>query len=65
MANELDETKSEILEEGRDVNVINKQLPVTVGAEATYFTIGIWAIPLVIMTIVGFIVMAQMALWHY
>ena len=59
MANELDETKSEILEEGRDVNVINKQLPVTVGAEATYFTIGIWAIPLVIMTIVGFIVMAQ------
>lgn len=59
MANELDETKSEISEQGRDVNVINKQLLVTVGAEATYFSIGVWAIPLVIMIIVGFIVMVQ------
>ncbi len=39
MANELDEMEGLVNEAGRDVNVIEKQLPVTVGWGATLFEI--------------------------
>lgn len=44
MANLLDETNDPIKEEGRDVNVINKQLPVTVGGGSKFFEIILWVL---------------------
>ena len=46
MANELDEVTGPINEEGRDVNVIAKQVPVTVGTGSKVFEIALWFVPL-------------------
>lgn len=42
MANELDETTGPVREEGRDVHVIDKQIPVRVGWGSTLFEILLW-----------------------
>ncbi|MGE4342323.1 MAG: LemA family protein [Bacilli bacterium] len=42
MANQLDETNFEVNEEGRDIHVINKQLPVKVGVGSLIFEILLW-----------------------
>ncbi len=42
MANELDELSSPVNQNGRDINVIEKQLPVTVGWGSTFFEILLW-----------------------
>ncbi len=42
MANELDETTGPVREEGRDIRVIDKQLPVKVGWGSTLFEIVLW-----------------------
>ena len=42
MANELDEMTGPVNTEGRDVNVIEKQLPVKVGFGSTLFEIALW-----------------------
>ncbi len=42
MANELDEMTGNVNEEGRDINVIEKQLPVKVGAGSVIFEIFLW-----------------------
>jgi LemA protein len=42
MANELDELTGEVNEAGRNVNVIEKQIPVKVGAGSTIFQIILW-----------------------
>ncbi|WP_425411714.1 hypothetical protein [Mycoplasma buteonis] len=42
MANELDELNGPVNEAGRDINVINKQLPVTVGFQAKLFIFFLW-----------------------
>lgn len=42
MANELDEMHPVINEQGRDINVIEKQLPVTIGIGSTIFEIVLW-----------------------
>ncbi|WP_029513167.1 LemA family protein [Mycoplasmopsis primatum] len=43
MANPLDETQqNNVLKEGRDVNVINKQVPVTVGGGSIFFEVLLW-----------------------
>ncbi|HOF65381.1 MAG: LemA family protein [Bacilli bacterium] len=42
MANELDEVRGPISEEGRDVNVIQKQVPVKVGFGSKLLCIGLW-----------------------
>lgn len=42
MANELDELNGPVNEQGNDINVIQKQLPITIGIESTIFEIGIW-----------------------
>lgn len=46
MANELDELTGPISQEGRDVNVINKQLPIKVGWGSTVFEVLLW-IPII------------------
>lgn len=47
MANELDEMTGPIAEEGRDVNVIQKQIPVKVGVGSTIFEVILWILGLI------------------
>lgn len=54
MANELDELTGPVNEEGNDVNVIQKQLPVTVGIESTLFEFGIWVVGIILGAVVYF-----------
>ncbi len=42
MANELDELTGPVSKEGRDVNVIHKQLPVKTGIGSVIFEIFLW-----------------------
>ena len=44
MANELDETTGPVNDAGRDIHVIEKQLPVTVGFGSTLFEIALWCL---------------------
>ena len=56
MANQLDEMTGPLLEEGKDVNVIAKQIPVKVGWGSTLFQVLLWMpiIPGLILLIFGF-----------
>ncbi len=47
MANQLDETNFEVNEDGRDIHVINKQLPVKVGAGSLVFEILLWVLGII------------------
>ncbi len=47
MANELDEMQPQINEQGRDVNVIEKQLPVTIGTGTVVFEIALWVLGII------------------
>lgn len=42
MANQLDELTGPVLEQGREVNVIAKQIPIKVGVGSTIFEIMLW-----------------------
>ena len=44
MANELDELTGPVNAEGRDINVIEKQIPVKVGIGSTIFEIMLWVL---------------------
>ena len=50
MANELDELNGPVLQEGKDVNVIAKQIPVTVGTGSKVFEVVLWILPLPIIS---------------
>jgi LemA protein len=54
MANELDEMTGPTNTAGRDVNVIEKQIPVTVGTGSLLFEIGLW----IVGTIPGIVMLA-------
>lgn len=47
MANELDEMTGPVNEAGRDVNVIEKQIPVKVGAGSTVFQVVLWVLGII------------------
>ena len=48
MANELDEMSTEhVLDEGRDINVIAKKIPVKVGVGSTIFEILLWVLGII------------------
>lgn len=47
MANQLDEMNDPILEQGRQVNVINKQIPITVGKGSLVFEILLWILGII------------------
>lgn len=50
MANQLDELTGPVNSNGRDIHVIDKQLPVTVGAGTTVFEIALWVtIPVLVL----------------
>ena len=42
MANELDEMTGPVNEQGRDINVIERQLPVKVGVGSVIFEVVLW-----------------------
>ena len=50
MANELDEQNPVINEQGRDVNVIDKQLQIKVGWGSKFFEVLIWILPVPIIS---------------
>ena len=47
MANELDEMTGPVAEEGRDANVINKQIPIKVGVGSTIFQVLLWVLGII------------------
>jgi len=47
MANELDELNPVVNEKGRDVNVIQKQIPIKVGWGSTFFEIMLWVLGII------------------
>ena len=47
MANELDELKDPVNSAGRDVNVIEKQLPVKVGVGSVIFEVALWVLGII------------------
>ncbi len=54
MANLLDEVTGPVNENGRDIHVIDKQLPVEIGFGSTLFEIALWvAIPILVLAYVG------------
>ncbi len=56
MANELDEITGPTSTDGRDINVITKQIPTTVGVGSLIFEIALWTvgtIPGILMLIIG------------
>ena len=57
MANQLDEMTGPILEEGKDINVIAKQIPVKVGWGSTFFQIIMWSpiLPGIILFVLGIV----------
>ena len=52
MANLLDEKTGSVNAAGRDINVIDKQLPVTVGVGSTIFEICLWMVPIAIAVLI-------------
>ena len=46
MANLLDEKTGPVNEAGRDVYVIDKQLPATIGTGSLIFEICLWVVPI-------------------
>lgn len=55
MANLLDETTGPINESGRDVHVIDRQLPVEIGFGSTVFEIALWiTIPILVLLYIAF-----------
>ena len=44
MANQLDELTGPVNNQGQDIHVINRQLPVVVGFGSTLFEIALWVL---------------------
>ena len=52
MANLLDEKTGPVNTAGRDINVIDKQLPVTVGVGSTIFEMCLWVVPIAVAVLI-------------
>ena len=52
MANSLDEVTGPVNESGRDIHVIDKQLPVSIGVGSTIFQIALWVVIPIFSTII-------------
>ncbi|QCE34523.1 LemA family protein [Acetobacteraceae bacterium] len=65
MANELDEITGSVNQEGRDVHVIEKQLPVTIGVGSLLFEMSLWVVGFIpaILLYVGHVLPQDQALW--
>lgn len=65
MANPLDEVTGPYNDEGRDVRVIEKQLPVTVGFGSALFEIAIWLVGFVPGAVITFAAKPEWETWVY
>ena len=66
MANPLDEVTGSYNDEGREVRVIEKQLPVTIGFGSQLFEFAIWLVGFVPAAVVSFAVKpADLPVWGY
>ncbi|GAA3721322.1 hypothetical protein GCM10022399_42100 [Terrabacter ginsenosidimutans] len=61
MVNELDEVTGPTRHDGRDVNVIDKQIPATIGAGTRVFEAGIWVGGVVLAACVALAAQADLA----
>jgi LemA protein len=55
MANELDEVTGPVNSEGRDTNVVDKQLNVTIGAGTKFFELSLWLGGILLAGIIGIV----------
>ena len=58
MANLLDETQGPVNDNGRDVHVIDRQLPVTITFRSTLFEIALW-VTLPLLTLIYVLAMGD------
>ena len=66
MANPLDEVTGPVNEQGREVRVIEKQLPVTIGVGSLIFEIAVYASGFAVAAIIQFLVKPQdWENWYY
>lgn len=61
MANELDETAGPINDAGRDINVLDKQIPVRIGLGTRAFEISIWVVGVILAGLIATTAKAQPA----
>lgn len=61
MGNELDETTGPVNAEGRDVNVIDKQIAAQVGTGTKVFEVAIWVVGLLVGLLIGFTATSNVA----
>ena len=65
MANPLDEVTGPVNEQGREARVIEKQLPVEIGAGSTLFEIAVYVSGFAIAAVIQFLVRPQWENWGY
>ena len=65
MGNPLDEVTGPVNEQGREVRVIEKQLPVEVGPGSTVFEIAVYASGFVIAAVIQFLGKPKWEIWGY
>ena len=66
MANPLDEVTGPVNEQGREVRVIEKQLPVTIGVGSLIFEIAVYVSGFAVAAIIQFLVKPQdWENWYY
>ena len=65
MANPLDEVTGPVNEQGREVRVIEKQLPVEIGAGSALFEIAVYVSGFAVAAVIQFLVKPQWENWGY
>ena len=65
MANPLDEVTGPVTEQGREVRVIEKQLPVEIGAGSVIFEIAVWLVGFAVAAVIQFLVKPRWENWGF
>ena len=65
MANPLDEVTGPVNEQGREVRVIEKQLPVEIGAGSVLFEIAVWLVGFAVAAVIQFVVKPNWENWGF
>ena len=65
MANPLDEVTDPVNDQGREVRVIEKQLPVEIGAGSVLFEIAVWVVGFAVAAVIQFLAKPQWENWCF
>ena len=65
MGNPLDEVTGPVNEQGREVRVIEKQLPVEIGPGSTVFEIAVYVSGFAVAAVIQFLVKPPWEIWGY